>query len=78
MDVQERFRLFLDAHELGRSERELVTSMLGRFLDRAHENVQRLARDGQQGFADMIADGYLEQNRRSAAWLRRHASVLIA
>ncbi len=76
VDVLQRFRGFLDVHELEVSQRERVVGMMGRFLDRAFDNVQRLAQAGQQGFADMIADGYLEQNRRSVDWLRLNRAGL--
>ena len=76
VDVLQRFRGFLDVHELEVSQRERVVGITGRFLDRAFTNVQRLAAAGQQGFADMIAAGYLDQNRRSVDWLRANASDL--
>jgi hypothetical protein len=76
VDVRTRFRRFLAVHELDRARRERVVVILGDFLDRAHENVQRLARIGREGFAAMIAGGYLGQNRRSADWLHRHATAL--
>jgi hypothetical protein len=76
VDVLHRFRSFLDVHELEGSQRAQVVSYLGRFLDRAFENVQRLANEGHQGFADMVADGYADQNRRSAEWLRLHRAAL--
>ena len=78
VDVPHRFRAFLDGHELEGPQRERVVEIVGRFLDRAFENVQRLARDGEQGFAAMIADGYLDQNRRSVEWLRLNRAALVA
>jgi hypothetical protein len=78
IDTRARFRMFADAHGLDRHARARVVEMIGAFLDRAHDNVQRLAAAGQGGFAAMIDGGYLDQNRRSAAWVRRQASALSA
>lgn len=76
VDVLRRFRAFLDVQEVEVSQRERVVEITGRFLDRAFENVQRLASEGHQGFAAMIADGYVDQNRRSAEWLRLNRAAL--
>jgi hypothetical protein len=76
VDAEARFRAFLDEHRLDPASREHVVELLARFLDQAHVNVQRLARDGNVGFAQMIDDGYLDQNRRSAAWLAVNARKL--
>jgi hypothetical protein len=76
VDVPTRIRTFLDVHQLERPQRQRVIEVVGGFLDRAFENVQRLARNGEEGFAAMIADGYLDQNRRSAAWLHQHRAHL--
>jgi hypothetical protein len=78
VDVMTRFRAFLAVHELEQPRRQRVVEIVVRFLDRAFENVQRLARDGQPGFAAMIAEGYLDQNRRSVEWLRLNRALLIA
>lgn len=76
VDVMDRFGRFLEVHELAVASRRRVVELIGRFLDRAHDNVQRLAAEGNAGFAEMIAGGYLDQNRRSVGWLREHASDL--
>jgi hypothetical protein len=77
LDVVRRFGMFVDAHELARDQRATVVDMLVAFLDHAHGNVQRLAAAGGTGFAAMIADGYLDVNRRSAAWVRDNRMRLI-
>jgi hypothetical protein len=76
VDASSRFRLFLDVHQLDAAGRRRVVDLLDRFLERAFHNVQRLAREGQQGFAAMIEAGYLDQNRRSVEWLRERAASL--
>jgi len=76
VDVMARFRSFTDVHSLDREPRARVVALIGAFLDRAHDNVQRLAAAGVGGFAAMVAGGYVEQNRRSAEWLRTHAARL--
>lgn len=76
VDVVARFRAFTDEHGLDRRARERVITLIGAFLDRAHDNVQRLAAAGVGGFAAMVADGYVDQNRRSAEWLRTNAILL--
>ena len=76
VDVLARFRAFTDEHGLDRRARERVVELIGAFLDRAHDNVQRLAAAGVGGFAAMVADGYVDQNRRSADWLRTNATTL--
>ncbi len=78
VDPVARFRLFLDVHELDAEQRAEVTVLLDDFLERAFLNVQRLAGQGEAGFAAMIADGYLEQNRRSLAWIRASRTRLAA
>jgi hypothetical protein len=76
VDVAARFRAFTDEHGLDRRARERVVGLIGVFLHRAHDNVQRLAAAGVGGFAEMVADGYVDQNRRSAEWLRTNAATL--
>jgi hypothetical protein len=76
VDPVARFQLFLDVSGIVGSDRARVVELLDRFLERAYANVQRLAADGHPGFAEMVAGGYAEQNRRSSAWLRAHADEL--
>lgn len=76
VDVLGRFRRFTDVHDLDQPARDRVVELIGAFLDRAHDNVARLARDGVGGFPAMVADGYLDQNRRSTDWLRANAAAL--
>jgi hypothetical protein len=76
VDVTSRFQLCLDVFELRSDERVRTVELVDTFLERAYRNVHRLASEGHQGFATMIADGYLEQNRDSLEWLRANATEL--
>jgi hypothetical protein len=76
VDAVARFGLFLDAHELARAARDRVIELAEAFLERAFINVKRLAGEGHEGFAAMVGDGYLDQNRRSVEWLRANRARL--
>lgn len=73
-----RFTLFADVHELTAPDRDRVVALTLDFLVAAHDNVMALAAGGNHGFADLLANGYLEANHRSRAWVVEHRHQLAA
>ena len=76
LDQVPRFRAFCDEHGLDADDRAIVVGHLGTFLDRALVSMRRRAESGLEAYASVWAAGYAEQNRRSRAWLDRHAEAL--
>jgi hypothetical protein len=76
LDPIRRFARFAQVHELDRARRAAVVAHLGAFLDRALESMRRRAESGLPAYVRVWDAGYPEQNRRSRAWLDRHATEL--
>jgi hypothetical protein len=76
LDQVARFRAFCDEHGLDGAGREAVVGHLGAFLDRALVSMRLRAESGLEAYQRAWAAGYPEQNRRSRAWLDRHAAAL--
>jgi hypothetical protein len=76
LDQVGRWRCFMDVHELGDNERQTVAGHLGAYLDRALVSMQQRAQSGNELYRRMWDSGYADQNRRSRAWLERHAVEL--
>jgi hypothetical protein len=72
-----RFRAFCDAHALDGAARAAVVGHLGDFLDRALVSMRRRAESGLEAYVRAWSAGYADQNRRSRAWLNRHALELV-
>ena len=72
-----RMRRFLDAHELPATARRDVVDVLGQFLDRALETMRTRALT-EPAYRAIWDGGYPDQNRRSRAWLDRHAERIAA
>lgn len=76
VDRVHRFVLFADAHELDTADRAHVVSLSISFLDKARDNVRRLADEGKVGFQNMLKQGYEASNRATVDWLRTNADSL--
>jgi Phosphotransferase enzyme family len=76
LDQASRFRVFCDAHALGRTGRLAVLDHLEGFLDRALVSMRTRAESGQEAYVRAWRAGYEAQNRRSRAWLVRHRAEL--
>ncbi|HEU4673431.1 MAG TPA: phosphotransferase [Candidatus Limnocylindrales bacterium] len=77
LDQLARFRAFCDEHALDRRARRTVVDHLGPFLDRALVSMRLRAESGLEAYRRAWDAGYPAQNRRSRAWLDRHASDLV-
>ena len=77
LDSVARFHRFVDAHELDRAGRDRVVGHLGAFLDRALVAMRARAESGLEAYVRVWNAGYAEQNRRSRAWVERHARDLV-
>jgi hypothetical protein len=78
VDQVARFRAFCAVYGMAPADRGRVVELGLRFLDRAHEQMRARAEAGQPGYVEAWRNGYAAQNRRSHAWLGRHAEVLAA
>ena len=76
LDQVGRWRCFMDVHELGDNERQTVAGHLGAYLDRALVSMEQRAQSGNELYRRVWDSGYADQNRRSHAWLERHAVEL--
>ncbi|MGD9700833.1 MAG: phosphotransferase [Acidimicrobiia bacterium] len=76
LDPVARWRHFMDAHGLDADERQAVAAHLGDYLDRALVSMELRAASGNELYRQVWEQGYEHQNRRSRAWLARHASEL--
>lgn len=76
VDRVRRFAIFADAHGLDTADRATVVSLSISFLDKARQNVRRLADEGGVGFQKMIAEGYEDSNRATVSWLMTNADRL--
>lgn len=76
VDRVHRFALFADAHELDTADRTHVVELSVSFLDKARNNVRRLANEGKVGFQHMLANGYEASNQATVDWLQTNADVL--
>lgn len=69
VDPKTRFGTWVEIAGLTVDAQQLVFDAAIAFLDRAHTNVADLARRGVGGFADLVAGGYLDRNRRDRQWI---------
>lgn len=76
IDQVARFLAFCAEHELDRAQRQAVVAHLGAFLDRALVSMRTRAESGQVAYIRAWEAGYPNQNRRSRAWVDRHAGQL--
>lgn len=76
VDRLRRFGLFADAHELSTADRSHVVALSISFLNKARENVRRLADEGGLGFKQLLANGYEQSNRSTVDWLTTNAATL--
>lgn len=73
----ERFRAFCAEHRLDEPARVAVVEHLAAFLDRALVSMGQRAEAGLEAYVVVWNAGYPDQNRRSRAWLDRHARNVV-